>query len=71
MGSSLLRQVLALFHGTEEETDGTDDGPEPTTTILRTCPDCEKTFIVEDRDTCPDCDTPMDETPNERDLGFW
>jgi hypothetical protein len=71
MGSSLLRQMLAFVNGSEEETDGADDVPEPTTTILRTCPDCEKTFIVEERDVCPDCDTAMDVTPSERDLGFW
>ena len=70
MSSSLFRRVRSLFTPAEE-TGQHPDQPEPVSTSLRTCPDCEKTYIVEEMHDCPDCGTAVEETPTEHDLGFW
>ncbi|MBX0323846.1 hypothetical protein EGH21_12475 [Halomicroarcula sp. F13] len=52
--------------GSRRQTKSRDDAQ----TALRTCPDCEKTFIVDEMERCPDCGVVVEETPTERDLGL-
>ena len=72
MSSSLFQRMRSLLDGSEADESGQEpDQPTRVPTHLVTCPDCEKTFLVEEMDACPDCGTVVEETPTERDLGFW
>lgn len=72
MSSDLIQRVRSFFDdGEHEPTERQVDSSPAVTTALRTCPDCEKTFIVEEMEHCPSCGTTVEETPTERDLGFW
>jgi rubrerythrin len=37
---------------------------------LYRCEDCGTTYRSETMDTCPHCNTPVQTTPTERELGF-
>lgn len=72
MSSSLLQRVRSYFDDRSQEPSGQEvETSERPATSLRTCPDCNKTFIVEEMEHCPSCGTAVEETPTEKDLGFW
>ncbi|MBV0924998.1 DUF2089 domain-containing protein [Halomicroarcula limicola] len=70
MRLNFLRRLRAAFSRDDPASGQSSNSPDWATTALRTCPDCEKTFIVDEMDACPDCGTAVEVTPTERDLGL-
>ncbi|GGN93482.1 MULTISPECIES: hypothetical protein [Haloarcula] len=69
MSHKLSERLKSLVGGPGRDAGRSTDSPEDASS-LRTCPECEKTFIVSEMERCPDCGTAVEETPTERDLGL-
>jgi ABC-type ATPase with predicted acetyltransferase domain len=65
---SFVQRIQDLF-STQEPTEQPQATSEPTVQLFR-CEDCSTTYIAETLDECPECDSGVETTPSERELGL-
>ena len=66
-----LQWLRARFAtGAEAEETRRGDGEDPEPGRLYECPDCGTVYISTDPQPCSDCDSDVENVPNERDLGI-
>lgn len=63
-----LRTKFETRSGVEETRGRNGERPEPGR--LYECPDCGTVYISTDPQPCSDCDSDVENVPNERDLGL-
>lgn len=71
MRESFLGWVKSLVNGNGSEGDQSAVASNGTARCaLYTCSDCDRTYISEEMDTCPECGRNVATVPNERELGL-
>lgn len=63
MGRGVLGRFKTIVHG------GTADAASEESARLYECTACNRTYISTAMESCPECNQPVRDVPNERDLG--
>jgi rubrerythrin len=68
---SFVQRIHRLFteKGINHSRERTEAPAQPDSQLYR-CESCDTTYISGTMDTCPQCDTPVETTPTERELGY-
>jgi rubrerythrin len=66
----LMRWMKNRLDGHPIDSAGKADAEDRPSTELYDCPTCERTYISERMESCPNCGTSVDPIPNEGDLGL-
>jgi rRNA maturation endonuclease Nob1 len=66
---SVVRQVQELLALNQHGNDQPREIPHEPAHLYR-CQPCRETYISDEMDRCPSCNTAVEDIPTERDLGF-
>lgn len=67
---SIVQRVQEFLRREHDHTNQQTPEPSRHSAQLYRCTDCRTTYIDETMDSCPQCKTPVETIPTERDLGL-